>query len=94
MNSFSMSVVHQRVIVAKDYGHMHMLDDETKGLRGNLTYCVAKNGKERKPMRLFTGGIMVAFLMAYLEKKKGYFMAIKDDPGVAPVEFSTYSFLV
>jgi chlorophyllase len=78
--------------VAKDYGHVDMLDDETKGLRGNLTYCIAKNGKERKPMRLFTGGIMVAFLKAYLEKQKGYLMAIKDDPEVAPVEF-TCSFL-
>ncbi|KAJ1687341.1 hypothetical protein LUZ63_018731 [Rhynchospora breviuscula] len=79
--------------VAKDYGHVDMLDDETKGFRGNLTYCIAKNGKERKPMRLFVGGIMVAFLKAYLEQEKGTLMAIKDNPGVAPVEVSTCSFL-
>ncbi|KAJ4750370.1 Chlorophyllase [Rhynchospora pubera] len=79
--------------VAKDYGHVDMLDDETKGFRGNLTYCIAKNGKERKPMRLFVGGIMVAFLKAYLEQEKGTLMAIKDNPGAAPVEVSTCSFL-
>ncbi|XP_078164517.1 chlorophyllase 2 isoform X2 [Carex rostrata] len=79
--------------VAKDYGHLDMLDDETKGFRGNLTYCIAKNGKERKSMRVFVGGIMVAFLKAYLENEREFLMAIKDEPGVAPIELSTFSFL-
>ncbi|THG09698.1 hypothetical protein TEA_024315 [Camellia sinensis var. sinensis] len=53
--------------VAKDYGHIDMLDDETKGIRGKTSYCLCKNGKSREPMRRFVGGIMVAFMKAYLE---------------------------
>ncbi|THF97429.1 hypothetical protein TEA_007304 [Camellia sinensis var. sinensis] len=53
--------------VAKDYGHVDMLDDETKGIRGKTSYCLCKNGKSREPMRRFVGGVMVAFMKAYLE---------------------------
>ncbi|GFP86034.1 chlorophyllase-2 chloroplastic, partial [Phtheirospermum japonicum] len=53
--------------VARDYGHLDMLDDDTKGARGKATYCLCKNGKSREPMRRFVGGILVAFLRAYLE---------------------------
>ncbi|KAK9140023.1 hypothetical protein Scep_009704 [Stephania cephalantha] len=55
--------------VVKDYGHLDMLDDETRGLRGRATYCICKNGKAREPMRRFVGGVIVAFMKAYLEDK-------------------------
>ncbi|XP_073010442.1 chlorophyllase-2 [Typha latifolia] len=78
--------------VAKDYGHTDMLDDDTKGIRGKATYCACKNGKARKPMREFVGGIMVAFMEAYLEGDSQYLVAVKDDPEIAPVELSTIAF--
>lgn len=52
--------------VVKDYGHLDMLDDDTKGVRGMSTYCLCKNGDFREPMRKLVGGIIVAFLDAYL----------------------------
>ncbi|KAJ0974088.1 hypothetical protein J5N97_016053 [Dioscorea zingiberensis] len=75
--------------VAKEYGHLDMLDDETKGFRGKATYCLCKNGRARKPMRDFVGGAMVAFMKAYLEGDARDLMAIRDDPHqMAPVELS------
>ncbi|KAK9160857.1 hypothetical protein Syun_007198 [Stephania yunnanensis] len=41
----------------KDYGHLDMLYDETRGLRGRATYCICKNGKAREPMRRFVEGL-------------------------------------
>ncbi|EPS63536.1 hypothetical protein M569_11246, partial [Genlisea aurea] len=52
--------------VGKDYGHMDVLDDETNGIRGKASYCLCKNGESRGPMRRFVGGVLVAFLKAYL----------------------------
>ncbi|XP_013703583.2 chlorophyllase-2, chloroplastic isoform X2 [Brassica rapa] len=77
--------------VAKDYGHLDMLDDDTKGLRGKSSYCLCKNGEERKPMRRFIGGIVVSFLMAYLEDDDCELMKIKDGchEGV-PVEIQEF----
>ncbi|XP_068635445.1 chlorophyllase-2 [Aristolochia californica] len=72
--------------VAKDYGHLDMLDDETKGVRGKATYCLCKNGKARAPMREFVGGVVVAFMRAYLEGDFQYLRAIRDEPQVVPVE--------
>ncbi|KVI11783.1 chlorophyllase-2, chloroplastic-like [Cynara cardunculus var. scolymus] len=65
--------------VVKDYGHLDMLDDETKGIRGKVTHCLCKNGKSREPMRRFVGVAVVAFLKAYLEGDCGYLTAIKDE---------------
>ncbi|XP_073135028.1 chlorophyllase-2 [Henckelia pumila] len=53
--------------VAKDQGHLDMLDDDTKGIRGKATFCLCKNGKCREPMRRFVGGAVVAFLKGYVE---------------------------
>ncbi|CAN6847011.1 hypothetical protein F2Q70_00017713 [Brassica cretica] len=77
--------------VAKDYGHLDMLDDDTKGLRGKSSYCLCKNGEERKPMRRFIGGIVVSFLMAYLEDDDCELVKIKDGchEGV-PVEIQEF----
>ncbi|WOK96929.1 chlorophyllase-2, chloroplastic [Canna indica] len=79
--------------VARDYGHLDMLDDETKGVRGKATYCLCKNGGSRKPMRAFVGGAMVAFMKAYLEGDSGFLMGIRDDPQISPVELSVVNFL-
>lgn len=78
--------------VVKDYGHVDMLDDDTKGIRGKSSYCLCKNGKSRGPMRKFTGGIVVAFMKAYTEGDFSSLMAIKDGHETAPVELETAKF--
>ncbi|KVI11785.1 Chlorophyllase [Cynara cardunculus var. scolymus] len=65
--------------VVKDYGHLDVLDDETKGIVGKFANCMCKNGKSREPMRRFVGGAVVAFLKAYFEGDFGYLMTIKDE---------------
>ncbi|CAH8358121.1 unnamed protein product [Eruca vesicaria subsp. sativa] len=77
--------------VAKDYGHLDMLDDDTKGIRGKVSHCLCKNGEERRPMRRFVGGSVVAFLMAYLEGDDCELVKIKDKSheGV-PVEIQEF----
>ncbi|XP_027365736.1 chlorophyllase-2, chloroplastic [Abrus precatorius] len=72
--------------VAKDYGHCDMLDDDTKGIRGKATYCLCKNGESREPMRRFVGGVIVAFLKAYLHGDDGDLLAIRDRHVSLPVE--------
>lgn len=78
--------------VPKDYGHMDMLDDDTGGLRGRLSYCMCKNGPSREPMRKFCGGISVAFLRAFLDGDSMDLTAVRDNPGIAPVELETIEF--
>ncbi|XP_071693976.1 chlorophyllase-2-like [Rutidosis leptorrhynchoides] len=65
--------------VVKDYGHLDMLDDETKGIRGKFTYCMCKDGEAREPMRKFVGGAVVACLKAYLGGDYSYLTSIKDN---------------
>nr|XP_043622157.1 chlorophyllase-2-like [Erigeron canadensis] len=79
--------------VAKDYGHLDMLDDETKGIKGKATHCLCKNGKSREPMRRFVGGVVVAFLKAYFGEDFSYLIDIKDNEG-KPVELQKVDFLV
>ncbi|KAJ4827529.1 Chlorophyllase-2, chloroplastic [Turnera subulata] len=79
--------------VVKDYGHLDMLDDDTKGLRGKATYCLCKNGKSREPMRRFTGGVVVAFMKAYLGGDSSDLMAIRDGQ-TGPVELQNVEFFV
>lgn len=79
--------------VAKDYGHSDVLDDETKGLRGKASYCLCVNGRARKPMREFVGGVMVAFLRGYLDGEMEDLLALKDKPESRPIELSAVSFL-
>ncbi|KAK6254897.1 hypothetical protein SCA6_016202 [Theobroma cacao] len=80
--------------VAKDYGHLDMLDDDTKGIRGRSSYCLCKNGKAREPMRRFVGGVVVAFMEAYLNGDHTDLIAIRDGHETAPVELKTVEFLV
>lgn len=76
-------------LVAKEYGHMDILDDETKGVRGRATYCLCVNGKGREPLRSFVGGAMVAFMRAYLDGEMKDFLDVRDNPEtVLPVEAS------
>ncbi|XP_022748971.1 chlorophyllase-2, chloroplastic-like [Durio zibethinus] len=79
--------------VAKDYGHLDMLDDDTKGIRGRSSYCLCKNGKAREPMRRFVGGVIVAFMKAYLNGDNTDLIAIRDGHETAPVELKTVEFL-
>ncbi|XP_026450657.1 chlorophyllase-2, chloroplastic-like [Papaver somniferum] len=82
-------------LVVKDYGHTDMLDDETKGIRGKLSYCTCKNGKTREPMRQLVGGIMVAFMKAYLEDDPSYLNAIKGGKETRiPVDLQTVEFFM
>ncbi|KAL8140021.1 hypothetical protein V2J09_006042 [Rumex salicifolius] len=78
--------------VAKDYGHVDMLDDETRGFVGKATGCLCKNGKSRKPMRRFVGGIVVAFLRACLDDDYGDLDAIREGRNASPVEFDKVGF--
>ncbi|WRX22180.1 Chlorophyllase - like 2 [Theobroma cacao] len=80
--------------VAKDYGHLDMLDDDTKGIRGRSSYCLCKNGEAREPMRRFVGGVVVAFMEAYLNGDHTDLIAIRDGHETAPVELKTVEFLV
>nr|GMC81250.1 chlorophyllase-2, chloroplastic [Ipomoea batatas] len=74
-------------LVAKDFGHTDMLDDDTRGsLRGKLSYCMCKNGAARAPMREFVGGAVVAFLRGFLESDMKPLMGIIDRTETAPVE--------
>lgn len=79
--------------VAKEYGHLDMLDDDTKGFRGKSTYCLCKNGESRGPMRRFVGGVMVAFMEAYLNGDASELMCIRFGQVPAPVELQTIEFL-
>ncbi|KAL7213893.1 hypothetical protein ACSBR1_026341 [Camellia fascicularis] len=61
---------------AKDYSHVDMLDDETKGIRGKTSYCLCKNGQSREPtsrenlLNLELGDGNLASLSMKLDGKK------------------------
>ncbi|KAJ8627004.1 hypothetical protein MRB53_020311 [Persea americana] len=76
--------------VAKEYGHMDMLDDDPQPkIIGKMTYCMCTNGRERQSMRAFVGGVIVAFLEAYWDGKNEDLKAILQDPDIAPVKLDT-----
>lgn len=73
--------------VTKDYGHMDMLDDDTHDFRGSLLKCLCKSGTGPKDLMIRTlGGLVVAFLKAYLYNQPKDFEAILDDPNLAPAK--------
>ncbi|XP_075506840.1 chlorophyllase-2-like [Primulina tabacum] len=80
--------------VAKDYGHLDMLDDDTKGIRGKATFCLCKNGKCREPMRRFVGGVVVAFLKGYLEGDMRELTGLREGREMLPVELQRFECLV
>ncbi|XP_021732960.1 chlorophyllase-2, chloroplastic-like [Chenopodium quinoa] len=73
--------------LVKDYGHLDVLDNDTKGVRGITTYCLCKNGKCREPMRKFVGGVIVAFLDAYIQGDDSKLKSIRDRDETVAVEF-------
>ncbi|KAF8394369.1 hypothetical protein HHK36_020577 [Tetracentron sinense] len=80
--------------VTRDYGHMDMLDDNPQGLLGKISDCRCKNGNGgREPMRRAVGGLVVAFLEAYLEGDNGDLKAIIDEPDIARVKLDPIEFI-
>ncbi|HPF39781.1 MAG TPA: hypothetical protein P5081_17735 [Phycisphaerae bacterium] len=51
------------LVVATDYGHGDMLDEETAGLAAS----VCESNADREPMRRLTAGLLVAFFRAHLQ---------------------------
>nr|AHZ35334.1 chlorophyllase [Picrorhiza kurrooa] len=81
--------------LAKDYGHLDVLDDDTKGIRGKSTYCVCKNGESREPMRKFVAGVVVAFMKAYLDGDSSDLLAIREGTHeMVPLELQRTEFQV
>ncbi|KAL5561742.1 hypothetical protein UlMin_031489 [Ulmus minor] len=79
---------------AKDCGYMDMLDDDPSGVRGELANCMCKNVlASRDPMRRSVGGIVVAFLRAYLGGDDEDLIAIVDDHSLAAAKLEDVLFL-
>ncbi|GLT77080.1 hypothetical protein SLA2020_486980 [Shorea laevis] len=79
--------------VATNYGHMDMLNDGLHGIVGVMADCLCTNSSfPRDPMRKCVGGIVVAFLNAYLEGHNGDFLTIVKEPSVAPINLNSVEF--
>ncbi|XP_022769841.1 LOW QUALITY PROTEIN: chlorophyllase-1, chloroplastic-like [Durio zibethinus] len=79
--------------VAKNYGHMDVLDDNPSGLVGKLSDYTCVSGKGPGDlMRRCVGGIVVAFLNYFFQGEKGDFMTIVNEPYVAPVKLDQVEF--
>lgn len=71
--------------VAKDYGHMDMLNDHPEGVVGEMATCMCKNGSSPKDyMRRTVGGLFVAFLRASFNHQTQYLDDILANPTLAP----------
>ena len=80
--------------VAKDYGHMDILDDSPTGIVGELSSCICKNGKgPRTLMRRSVAGIVVAFLKAFLEGDDKDLVALINDPSISPAKLDPVVFV-
>lgn len=73
-------------VVAPDYGHLDMLDDETDGCGLACSACV--EGDARAPMRQLVGGLMVAALRA-AQYEESWAVDWLGDESAAPVEIQT-----
>lgn len=68
--------------LAKDHGHMSMLDDGAF----KLGSCGCKSGSQpRNLMRKGTAGIVVAFMKSYLKNDEADLLAILNNPKSAPI---------
>ncbi|TVU10608.1 hypothetical protein EJB05_44151 [Eragrostis curvula] len=68
-------------VVARDYGHLDMLDDDAP----ELVTCLCKEGTECKDvMRRTVAGVMVSFLKAALGEEDGDLKVVLKSPGLAP----------
>ncbi|CAL4925018.1 unnamed protein product [Urochloa decumbens] len=80
-------------MVARDYGHTDMMDDDTPGARGMLTRAICRSGGAREPMRRFVGGATVAFLNKWVGGDGEALDGIRERPEQAPVALSVMEFL-
>ncbi|WVZ59037.1 hypothetical protein U9M48_009245 [Paspalum notatum var. saurae] len=80
-------------LVARDYGHTDMMDDDTPGARGLLTRAVCRSGGARAPMRRFVAGATVAFLNRWVRGDGDALDSIRARPELAPVALSVVEFL-
>ncbi|CAN6283285.1 unnamed protein product [Urochloa humidicola] len=80
-------------MVARDYGHTDMMDDDTPGARGMLTRAICRSGGARAPMRRFVGGATVAFLKKWVGGDGAALDGIRARPEQAPVALSVVEFL-
>ncbi|KAK9146596.1 hypothetical protein Sjap_006499 [Stephania japonica] len=73
--------------VAKDFGHMDVIDDNPEDPIGAIASCMCKKGDQgrRDLLRRCVGGLIVAFLEANWEGESGDLNAVIDDPDIAPV---------
>lgn len=79
-------------LVARDYGHTDMMDDDTPGARGLLTRTICRSGGARAPMRRFVAGATVAFLNKWVRGDGAAMDAIRERPEQAPVALSVVDF--
>ncbi|RLN18400.1 chlorophyllase-2, chloroplastic-like [Panicum miliaceum] len=80
-------------LVAADYGHTDMMDDDTPGARGMLTRVICRSGGARAPVRRFVGGAAVAFLDKWVRGDGAAMDGIRARPEQAPVALSVVEFL-
>ncbi|KAL6641100.1 hypothetical protein ACP70R_019281 [Stipagrostis hirtigluma subsp. patula] len=80
-------------LVARDYGHTDMMDDDTPGARGMATRALCRSGGARAPMRRFVGGATVAFLRKWVGGDGAALGGIRARPEQAPVALSVVEFL-
>ncbi|CAN6299368.1 unnamed protein product [Urochloa humidicola] len=74
-------------LVARDYGHMDMMDDDAPGSR-----VVCRGGGDREPMRRFVGGATVAFMEKWVGADGAALDGIRKCPEQAPVVLSVVEF--
>ena len=81
--------------VAKEYGHMDMLDDDIPGIVGGmLSKRMCKNGEgPREYMRRTVGGLVVALLRAHLKGQWEDLDATLADPGIAPCKLEKVEYV-
>ena len=69
-------------VLAPEYGHLDMLDDDPEGCGFECTACV--DGESRQPMRTLTAGLLVALFRGGLQGDDSSFDALSDE-SAAPV---------
>ncbi|KAK3157613.1 hypothetical protein QOZ80_2AG0125080 [Eleusine coracana subsp. coracana] len=79
-------------LVARDYGHTDMMDDDTGGARGMLTRALCRSGGAREPMRRFVAGATVAFLKKWTGGDGAALDGIRACPETSPVVLSVLEF--
>jgi chlorophyllase len=80
-------------LVARDYGHTDMMDDDTPGARGLLTRALCRSGGARAPMRRFVAGATVAFLKKWTGGEGAALDGIRKRPEASPVVLSVVEFV-